>query len=122
MAVAGTGDGVLAGVRVLDLTRAMPGAVATMLLGDYGADVIRVELPAAGPPQSVADLRPWARGRRHASFDPVAHVDELRALIDGADVMVTDLEPERARSLGLDAETVRGRNDDLVYVALTGFG
>jgi crotonobetainyl-CoA:carnitine CoA-transferase CaiB-like acyl-CoA transferase len=119
-----TGGAVLEGVRVLDLTRAMPGSVCTMLLADHGADVLRIELPAEGPVQSVVGTRTWARGRRVATVDP-ASPDAMRRvhdLADGADVVVSDVEATTAARLGLDAAAVRGRNGDVVYVALTGFG
>jgi crotonobetainyl-CoA:carnitine CoA-transferase CaiB-like acyl-CoA transferase len=119
-----TGGAVLEGVRVLDLARAMPASVCTMLLADHGADVLRVELPTEAPAQSVAATRTWARGRRVTSVDPLspAALSDVHGLADGADVVVTDLEPAAAKQLGLDAPSVRARNDDVVYVALTGFG
>jgi crotonobetainyl-CoA:carnitine CoA-transferase CaiB-like acyl-CoA transferase len=122
--MAGQRGAALSGLRVLDLTQAMPGAVTTMLLADYGADVLRIDLQRRDVPQSVAGRRTWARGRRCLGVDPAiaAQRDQVLALATSADVVVTDLAPALARDLALDTRAVRDGNPAVVYVALTGFG
>jgi crotonobetainyl-CoA:carnitine CoA-transferase CaiB-like acyl-CoA transferase len=122
--LAGPERAALAGLRVLDVTQAMPGTVTTVLLADHGADVIRAGLPRRDVPQSIAERRTWARGRRCLAVDSdvAAQHDHVLGLADGADVVLTDLAPALARTLALDADAVRARNPDVVYVALTGFG
>jgi crotonobetainyl-CoA:carnitine CoA-transferase CaiB-like acyl-CoA transferase len=80
----------LAGVRVLDLTGSVAGAVAGMLLGDLGADVVKVHPPGALPPAGWAGLAMWDRGKRAAAADPSSAEDllVLDQLIDGADVLL----------------------------------
>lgn len=124
----GSSTGALRGVRVLDATSAMPGAIVTMLLADHGADVIRLDLTAAldaaRATQSVARTTTWARGRRVVRIDP--DDSEARLAVDrlvvSADIVVVDLHPADARRLGLDPDTVRAANPVAVVTALTGFG
>ena len=90
--------GALDGVRVLDLTDGLAGPVAGMLLGDLGADVVRV-----GPPASRPGRRVWDRNKRWAGFDPSRDVDALGRLIAGADVVLASPAQWRAmvdQSLG----------------------
>ncbi|HVT71472.1 MAG TPA: CoA transferase, partial [Trebonia sp.] len=80
----------LAGVRVLDLTGDMAGAVAGMLLADMGADVVKVHPPGPGALAGQRGRLMWDRGKRAVSAD-VTSPDDLRAvdaLIDGADVLL----------------------------------
>jgi len=129
----GTGLPFLSGVRVIDLTTSVAGPYATMLLGDFGAEVIKVERPEGddarkwGPPfldgealwfiamnrnkkSVVLDLRS-ADGRR-----------DFEALVRSADVVVTNQPPDVQHKLGLDFESMRGLRDDIVFVSITGFG
>ena len=64
----GTG-GPLRGVRVLDLTRGMPGALTTMMLADYGAEVVMVENPAGAPLRRTHGHSMWNRGKRSVAAD-----------------------------------------------------
>jgi crotonobetainyl-CoA:carnitine CoA-transferase CaiB-like acyl-CoA transferase len=80
----------LAGVRVLDLTGSVAGAVAGMLLADLGADVVKVHPPGAGPHADQPGFAMWDRGKRSAAADP-ASAEDLRVLdelIDGADALL----------------------------------
>jgi crotonobetainyl-CoA:carnitine CoA-transferase CaiB-like acyl-CoA transferase len=80
----------LAGVRVLDLTGSVAGAVAGMLLADLGADVVKVHPPGTLPPAGRPGLAMWDRGKRAAAADP-SRADDLLALdqlIAGADVLL----------------------------------
>ena len=80
----------LAGVRVLDLTGSVAGAVAGMLLADLGADVLKVHPPESGPRVSQRGLVMWDRGKRAAAADPSSADDllVLDQLIATADVLL----------------------------------
>ena len=123
----------LDGVRVLDLTRLLPGAYATLLLADLGADVVKVEDPRGG--DGMRTLPPLASGRnvyfealnrnkRSITLDlrsPDA-VAVLSALIPGADVLVDSFRPSTARRLGVDAASLRAKHPRLICVSISGFG
>ena len=120
----------LDGVRVLDLTRLLPGAYATLLLADLGAEVIKVEDPRGG--DTMRTLRggpsryfePLNRGKRSVTLDlrsPDAAA-VLDALIARADVLIESFRPSTARRLGVDAATLRARHPRLICASISGFG
>ena len=122
--------GPLDGVRILDLTRLLPGAYAALLLVDLGADVIKVEDPHGG--DTMRTLRggptdyfePLNRGKRSVTLDlrsPDA-VAVLDALAARADVLVESFRPATARRLGVDAATLRARHPRLICASISGFG
>jgi len=123
----------LDGVRVLDLTRLLPGAYATLLLADLGADVVKVEDPRGGDgmrslPTSGAGRRPYFallnRNKRSITLDlrsPDASA-VLDALCRHADVLVDSFRPSAARRLGVDAAALRSRHAHLVCASISGFG
>lgn len=121
-------------VRVLDLTRLLPGPYATQLLADLGADVVKIEDPDAGdyarnlPPLTDdgtgAVYEAVNRGKRSVTLDLKAD-DQRRAfyrLVEDADVLIEGFRPGVVDRLGIDYETVRERNPDLVYCSLSGYG
>lgn len=123
----------LTGVRVLDLTRLLPGPFATLLLADLGAQVDKIEDPGAGdylrqmPPQVggvSAAFVALNRGKRSAIVDLKRPEGQalLRRLASRADVLVESFRPGVMAKLGLGYETLRERNPGLVYAALTGYG
>lgn len=115
-------DGPLDGLRVLDMTWGMPGAVATMLLGDYGAEVIKVERPGGDPArQGTATLD---RGKRSVTIDLDDGEDRrvLDGLVAGADVLVESFGPGRLDRWNLSWKDVQVRRPDLVYCSITGYG
>jgi crotonobetainyl-CoA:carnitine CoA-transferase CaiB-like acyl-CoA transferase len=123
----------LAGVRVLDLTRYIPGPYCTMLLGDLGADVVKVEEPPLGdptravPPPAGDDSAVHAALNRHKRSVAVDIRQEAGAalvarLAAAADVLVEAYRPGVLARRGLGAETLRARNPRLVYCSLTGYG
>lgn len=131
---AGAGFDLLAGVRVLDLTGSIAGPYATMLLADFGADVLKVERPGKGddtrawlPPEMDGDSL-WFlavnRNKRSLSLewgepDGAAILQKLIAM---SDVMVVSQPPRVLRKLGIAAEQVRAARPALIHVAITGFG
>ena len=125
--------GSLNGVRVLDLTRLLPGAYATLLLADLGAEVIKIEDPRGG--DGMRSLRSQPDGRnpyferlnrnkRSVTLDlrKAQAAGVLDALAAHADVMVDSFRPSTARRLGVDPETMRSRHAHLVSASISGFG
>ncbi len=128
----------LAGVRVLDLTRLLPGGLCTLLLADLGADLVKVEdphggdysrampplIPATGPGEVGAGYAALKRGKRSLVLDLKQPGDRARflALAERADVVVEGFRPGVMERLGVGADTLRERNPRLIYCALTGYG
>lgn len=125
--------GPLADVRVLDLTRALAGPFCTAILGDFGADVIKVEgLPAgdatrAWPPfdgdRSLYYLSA-NRNKRSLALDLRSERGKavLEDLVAGADVLVENFRPGVLAKLGLDPHRLKEERPDLVVVSISGFG
>lgn len=118
------GAGPLAGVKILDLTRLLPGPMCTLHLADMGADVIKVEDTGAGDyaaPAVRALLNRNKRGIRLDLKQPQA-LAAFRQLVVGADVLVEGFRPGVMARLGLGAEALLQLNPRLVYCSITGFG
>jgi crotonobetainyl-CoA:carnitine CoA-transferase CaiB-like acyl-CoA transferase len=123
----------LSGIRVLDLTRLLPGAFCTMLLADMGADVIRVEDPGRGdymrsvPPlidgQSVL-FNALNRNKRSLTLNLKSEEgrDLLLSLVDGAHVFVEGNRPGALERLSLGWAVLHERNPKLVMCSITGYG
>ncbi len=123
----------LDGVRVVDLSRLLPGAFCTLLLADLGADVIKIEDPQGGdlmrtlPPQ-VGGLSVYHhalnRNKRSVTLDLRAAdaLAVLDRLLAGADVVVESFRPQTAKRLKVSAEDLAMRHPRLVHCSLTGFG
>lgn len=121
-------------VRVLDLTRLLPGPYATQLLADAGAEVIKVEDTGAGdyartlPPYTDAGIGAVFdavnRGKQSVAIDLKTDAGQaaLAELVSDADVLIESFRPGVSNRLGVDYETVREYNDDIVYCSLTGYG
>ena len=132
----------LSGIRVLDLTRVMTGPYCTMMLGDMGADIIKVEIPGKGD-----DTRPWgppflggvdaydASGEsayylsinRNKRSITVNMKDErgrqiVERIAATADVVVENFAPGVAARLGIGYEAVKALKPDVVYCSISGFG
>src|SRR3954464_13568750 len=125
--------GPLAGVRIIDLTSVMMGPYATMILGDYGADIIKVESPDgdvmrhAAPmrhPQMGAMYLQGNRNKRSIVLDlkKAAGRDILLRLASTADVFVHNVRPAAMSRLKLGADDLLAVNPCLVYASLHGFG
>ena len=126
--------GPLTGVRILDLTRILAGPYATMLLGDLGADVIKVEPPAGdgsrqwGPPWAGGESAYYLgvnRNKRSITLDlnQAEHRDVLKTLAEQSDVLVENFKTGTMERWGLDYETVlKPLNPKLIYCNITGYG
>ena len=119
--------------RILDLTRLLPGAVCTMLLGDLGAEIIKIEDPIAGdyarqmPPLidgMGAFFRSSNRGKKSIVLDLKQPAGQavLHRLVKHTDVLIEVFRPGVTARLGADYETLRAINPRLVYCSLSGWG
>ena len=117
-------DGILDGVRVLDLSRGTAGPMTAMLLADHGADVVRVEPPGGDGFGHWPGYVVWNRGKRRVVLDlsTPAGRDELLAMAAEADVLLETYRPGVTARLGIDYGTVGAINDRLVYATITGYG
>jgi alpha-methylacyl-CoA racemase len=126
-------SGPLDGVRILDLTRLLPGNYCTLLLADLGADVIKIEEPGRGdyirwtPPMldgEGAIHRALNRGKRSVTVDLKVPegVEVLKRLAGGAEALVESYRPGVMDRLGVGADVLAAENPRLVYCSLTGFG
>lgn len=123
----------LSGYRVIDLTVAAAGPFATTILAEQGADVIKVERPGGGDfMRSLGTMHNgvtgvfagFNRGKRAIALD-LKHPEGLALLHDlvkTADVVVHNLRPGVDARIGVDVDTLRALNPQLVYVSITGFG
>jgi crotonobetainyl-CoA:carnitine CoA-transferase CaiB-like acyl-CoA transferase len=124
----------LEGIVVADFTRVLAGPLATMTLGDLGADVIKVEAPGGdetrqwSPPQAEDGTATYFlalnRNKRSVALD-LRDRDDLtlaRRLVARADVMVDNFKPGGLERLGLEPDALRESNPGLVHCSITGFG
>ena len=131
--------GPLTGIRVVDTSTVLAGPYATMLLGDLGADVVKVEPPEGdatrnwGPPwvgDEAAGTRTAAyflsvnRNKRSLRLDlkQPAGVQVLRRLLEPADVFVENFRPDSLARLGLTEDALTALNPRLVHLAISGYG
>ena len=133
-------QGALAGVRVLDLSRVLAGPWATQILGDLGADVIKIEKPGAGD-----DTRAWGppflpggegkhgdaayylaanRNKRSVTIDfaKAEGAELVRRLAPHCQILVENFKTGGLKKYGLDYESIRALNPSIVYCSITGFG
>lgn len=126
-------NGFLRGVRVVDLSRYLPGPLATLLLGDLGADVIKVEPPSGDGMRALGPRLPDGRAAWHAAVNAGKVLltldlkqpddrEQLLVLLDSADVLVESFRPGVMAELGLGFDRLRARNPKLVCVSLSGYG
>ncbi len=114
----------LEGLRVLDLSNGFAGAIASMVLCDNGAEVIKVEPPGGDALRSAPAFYQWYRGKKSVVLDLKDPVDAERArrLSEEVDVLVQTWRPGVAERLGLGYETLAAANPRLIYCAISGFG
>lgn len=116
---------VFQGLNVLDLSRGFAGALATMVMADNGAAVVRVEQGGAPDPlATLAGYHQWHRGKERVDLDLRDTGGLARAVerAHEADVLVETFQPGAAKRLGLDYETISAENPGLVHCSITGFG
>src|SRR5688572_31992641 len=113
---------VLEGVRVIDFGQYMAGPMAAMLLGDQGADVIRID-PPGGPRWNTPANATWNRNKRSIVLDLKKEPDKeaARKLIGTADVVIENFRPGVMDRLGLGARAMTATNPRLIYCSLPGF-
>ena len=121
-------------IQVLDLTRALAGPYCTLMLGDYGADVIKIEIPETGD-----DTRHWGppfigdesayflsinRNKRSLTlnFKEQEAIKIFLKLVEKADVVVENFTPGVMKRFGLDYEAVKAINPSIIYCSISGFG
>lgn len=114
----------LAGLRVVDLSWGLAGALTTLVLADEGAEVIRVEPPGGDVLRTQPASPLWLRGKKSVVLDlrTDAGRDGVLALLDGADVLVESFRPATAARLGFAADALAARRPRLVHASITGFG
>jgi crotonobetainyl-CoA:carnitine CoA-transferase CaiB-like acyl-CoA transferase len=126
-------SGPLEGIRVLDLTRLLPGAFATALLADLGADVLKVEQPGIGDPMRAYAPRvgdssafTWIADRNKRSIAlnlrDARGVEAIHRLALEADVLIEGFRPGVAERLGVGYDALHALNPKLVYCSLSGYG
>ena len=126
-------SGPLAGVKIIDLTSVVLGPYATQMLGDLGADVIKVEAPDGdatrytGPsrhPDMAALFMGINRNKRSIVLDlkQASGRDLLFRLIEGADVLVHNVRPQKLEKLGLGYEQLSQRFPSLIWCSISGYG
>lgn len=124
--------GPLAGLRILDLTSVLMGPYATQILGDFGADVIKVEAPEGDVVRQIGPARHDGMGplflntnrsKRSIALDlkKPAGRDALLKLAEKADVLISNVRPRALTRLGLSYEDVAAANPGLIYASLVGF-
>src|SRR5580700_9032324 len=127
--------GPMEGIKVVEVGMWVAGPAAAGILGDWGADVIKIEPPDGDPMRGILSMLPGAenvnppfeldnRNKRSVGLDlsvPEAR-DIAAALVDESDVFVTNARPAALARAGLDYETVSARNPRVVYAHLTGYG
>lgn len=127
-------DGALSGVRVIDLSRILAGPTCTQILGDLGAEVIKIEKPGTGD-----DTRAWGppywdhtsayflsvnrnKDSRFLDFALAADRQKLLELIRDADILVENFKTDDLKRFGLDYQSLAPQFPRLIYCSITGFG
>ena len=120
---------VLSKYKVLDLTRARAGPTAVKQLADWGASVIKIELPDTGGPSDFAerhspDFQNLHRNKRSLSLNlkEPKGVEIFKKLAENADVIIENYRPNVKNRLGIDYETIKAINPRIVYGSISGFG
>ncbi len=120
-----TGSRLLAGLRVIDITRNLPGPFATRMLADLGAEVIKVEPPEGDPARALGPLfKSLNDGKacRTLDFKQDADRAQLRDWLSQADVLLEGFRPGIMASMGLGFDSLKAVNPRLVLCSITGYG
>ena len=124
--------GPLEGLRVIDLTRVLSGPFCTMILGDLGADVIKIEPPKGDPVRAQGTMTDghsgyfagFNRNKRSVVLDLYGEEGKmvLRRLLAGADVLVENFRPGTLDRMGLDPGALKALNPRLIVASVNGYG
>jgi crotonobetainyl-CoA:carnitine CoA-transferase CaiB-like acyl-CoA transferase len=116
-------------LRVIDLTRVRAGPTCVKQFADWGADVIKVEMPSSGGddgfgPRHGSDFQNLHRNKRSITLNLKEQrgVEVLKRLVKTADVLVENYRPDVKHKLGIDYETLARENPRLIYASISGFG
>ena len=126
--------GALEHIKILDLSRVLAGPYCTMILGDLGAEVIKVESPSHGD-----DTRSWGppfqenvsayylcanRNKKSVTIDlkSIKGIQQIKELVKEADVVIHNFKAGSMEKFGLDYEVLQSINEKIVYCSITGFG
>jgi crotonobetainyl-CoA:carnitine CoA-transferase CaiB-like acyl-CoA transferase len=126
-------QGALSGIRVLDLSRVLAGPFCTMLLGDMGAEIIKIEVPGQGDdsrryPPFIGEESAYFMNLNRNKKSIVLNLKESGAkeifldLIKRSDVILENFRPGTMEKLGLGYDTLKAQNPDIVYSCISGFG
>lgn len=114
----------LSGITVVEMGTTEAEGIATLLLSDYGAEVIRLEFPEEGMEEKWPDFRVCDRGKRRIRFRPDMQEDRgwLKELLSRIDAIVTSVPDSQMAQWNLEAETLCIKNPRMVYTSVTGYG
>lgn len=124
----------LKGVRILDLTSVVVGPVSTWRLGQYGAEIIKLENPMGDLMRELGGISPSGknagaylhlnRGKKNICLDLKKKEGKeiCQKLVEWSDVIVANMRPDALQRLNLDAETIRTKNPEKIYCLITGYG
>ena len=129
----GAGSGPLAGIRVLDLTQFLAGPFGTQILGDLGAEVIKLESPAGDwsrtlPPHFVGDDSCYFLSINRNKESVVIDIKQprglelVKGLADKSDILMENFRPGVMARLGLTYQDLASRNPGLIWCSVSGFG
>ena len=125
-----TGQGPLRGIRVVDLSRLIAGNMLSLQLGDFGADVIKVEPPEGDPLRQWKDeghalfWKVYGRNKRSLALNlrEPAGMAALKALLNTSDVFIENFRPGTLEQMGLSPEALLAAHPNLIIVRVSGFG
>jgi crotonobetainyl-CoA:carnitine CoA-transferase CaiB-like acyl-CoA transferase len=124
----------LKNIKILDLTSVVVGPVATWRLGQYGADIIKVEHPTGDLMRGLGGMSPTGqhsgaylhlnRGKKNICLDlkKEGGKDIIHKLVEWADVIVANMRPDALERLGLDSKSIRTKYPEKIYCLITGYG
>ncbi|MBV9661570.1 MAG: CoA transferase [Acidimicrobiales bacterium] len=114
----------LRGVRVLDLSKGSAGPVASMLLADYGAEVVQIEPPGGDPFSALPPEVVWGRGKQRTTIDLASDSGRsaFMSLVGQSDVVLDSFSPGGAERLGVDYASLQRANPRVVSCSITGYG
>ena len=125
--------GSLEGIKVIDFSTLLPGPLASLFLSETGAEVIKIEKPGVGDEIRLSNPQ-WGeqsvsfsllnRGKKSLSLDlkDPKNLKILIPILKDADIIIEQLRPGVMKRLGLDFESIKKINQDIIYVSITGYG